>query len=106
MVLVRGLGWWVAVVLLVLLLLSLFCVVFATGPLLVFDMSHSSLNRAIFKALVKPWSYPGVSVPAAGPLRMSRTGPRHRRQTVIGRDERRLGGKAPKIEILCERIER
>lgn len=49
MVLVRGLGWWVAVVLLVLLLLlllllSLLCIVFATGPLLVFDMSHSSLN--------------------------------------------------------------
>lgn len=108
MVLVRGLGWWVAVVLLVLLLLllSLFCVVFATGPLLVFDMSHPSLNRTIFKTLVKPCSYPGVSVSATGPLRVSRTGPRHRWQTVIGRDERRLGGKAPKIEILCKKRER
>lgn len=109
MVLVRGLRWWVAVVLLVLLLLlllSLFCVVFATGPLLVFDMSHSSLHRTIFKTLVKPRPYPGVSVSATGPLRVSRTSPRHRRQAVIGRDERRLGGKAPKIEILCKKRER
>lgn len=109
MVLVRGLGGCLAVVLLVLLLLrlllllSLLCVVFAAGPLLVFHMSHSSVHRAIFKTLVKRCSYPGVSVSATGPLRVSRTGPRHRRQTVIGRDERRLGGKAPKIEILCRK---
>lgn len=108
-VLVRGLGWCVAVVLLLvllLLLLSFFCVVFAAGPVLVFDVAHSSLNRTIFKTLVKPWSYTGVSVSATGPLRVSRTGPRHRLQTVIGRDERRLGGKAPKIEILCKKSER
>lgn len=85
MVLVGGLGWWVAVVLLVmLLLLSLFSVMFATGPLLVFDMSHSSLNRTIFKTLVKPCPNPGVSVSATGPLRVARTSPRHRRQAVIG----------------------
>lgn len=82
-VLVCGLGRGVAVVLLV-LLLSLLCFVFATGPFLVFDMSHSSLNRTIFKTLVKTCSYPRVSVSATGPLRMSRPGPGHRRQTVIG----------------------
>lgn len=86
MVLVCGLGGWVAVVLLVLLLLllSLLCFVFATGPFLVLDMSHSSLNRTLLKTFVKTWSYPRVSVSATGPLRVSRPCPGHRRQTVIG----------------------
>lgn len=52
MVVVCGLGWLVTMVLLVLLLLSLFCFLFAAGPLLVLDRSHSSLYRTIFKTLM------------------------------------------------------
>ena len=48
MVVVCRLGRRVAVVLLVMLLLSLFCFLFATGPLLVLDGSHSSLHRTFF----------------------------------------------------------
>lgn len=105
-VLVRGLGRSVAVVLLVLLLLSFFSVVLAAGPVLVFHVAHPPLHRRVFQTLVKPRSYAGVSVSATGPLRVSRTGPRHRLQAVIGGDERRLGGEPPQIEILCKKSER
>ena len=50
MVVVCGLGWLVAVVLL--LLLSLLCFLFATGPLLVLDRYYSSLHRPLFKTLM------------------------------------------------------
>lgn len=70
MVVVCGLGRLVAVVLLV-LLLSLLCVLFATGSLLVLDGYHSSLHRAFFKTLVQTCPYPWISVSAAGPLGVS-----------------------------------
>lgn len=107
-VLVRGLGRGVGVVLLVLLLLllSLLRVVLAAGPVLVLDVAHPPLHRGVLQTLVKPRSYAGVSVSATGPLRVSRTGPRHRLQAVIGGDERRLGGEPPQIEILCKKSER
>lgn len=50
MMVVCGLGWLLAVVLLV--LLSLLCLLFATGPLLVLDRYHSSLHRTLFKTLM------------------------------------------------------
>lgn len=108
-VLVRGLGRCVAVVLLVLLLLlllSLLSVVLAAGPVLVLHVAHPPLHRGVFQTLVKPRSHAGVSVSATGPLRVSRTGPRHRLQAVIGGDERRLGGEPPQVEILCRKSER
>lgn len=55
MVVVCGLHWLVAVVLLLvllLLLLSLLRLLFAAGPLLVFDGHHSPLHRAFFETLV------------------------------------------------------
>lgn len=51
MVVVCGLGQLVGVVLLV-LLLSLLRLLFATGPLLVLDGYHSSLHRPLFKTLM------------------------------------------------------
>lgn len=74
MVVVCGLGWLVRVVLLMVVmvvLLSLFCFLFATGPLLVLDRSHSSLHRAIFETFMQSCPYPWISVSAAGPLRVS-----------------------------------
>lgn len=68
-VVMSGLGWLVAVVLL--LLLSLFSLLFATGPLLVFDRYHSSLHRPLFKTLMYACPNSWISVSAAGPLRVS-----------------------------------
>lgn len=48
MVVMCGLGWVVAVV----LLLSFFCLLFATGPLLVLGSHHSSLHRPLLKTLM------------------------------------------------------
>lgn len=70
MVVVCGVGWLVAMVLLV-LLLSLLCLLFATGPLLVLDWYHSSLHRPLFKTLMQTCPYPWISVSATGPLRVS-----------------------------------
>lgn len=49
MVVVCGLRWLVTVVL---LLLSLLCLLFATGPLFVLDRYNSSLHRSLFKAFM------------------------------------------------------
>lgn len=50
MVVVCGLGWLVTVVLL--LLLSLLCLLFATGPLFVLDRYYSSFHGSLFKTLM------------------------------------------------------
>lgn len=61
--------WWLVVVVL-LLLLSLLGLLFATGPLFVFDRHHS-LHRPLFKTLMHGGPNPWIPVSATGALRVS-----------------------------------